>query len=482
MKKAFLLISAGMLSYLGPGGMAVASEVPSELSEEPLTLPVSGSSSRSTSNSAGTTINQQTNTQDNNDQFHGFGLGIRCPTPTLGFSLYGGGGSGGSGLDSGVSTSAYGGMITLNLPLGSRNRRTCAELGEAQLRAVQAQTERTQLEAAKVRTDINLVTIQQCLTILQSARLSGRFADACAGIDAGAQAMGLPAPSGAATLPAVNPGPDATPQPSPSVASNPGQPPSRQGIAPTLAAGRLTPQFTSRSQPGQGQIPTTLPQPASTPVSPTLPDQLPSIARPIAVAPAIEEVASGQGPQDLPVIAPEIEEVASGQGPQDLPVIAPAIEEVASGQSPQDLPVIAPAIEEVASGQGPQDLPVIAPVIAPPSVQASRTVANPTALASLPSIARVQPASAAVSTPGQPEAPPPTTPAEVTASPARSTVAAPTSRVAELPAIARIAPAPPRPVALVSAPEKSGGVEFSTPPGDSGPMVETQLAVSPQVN
>ena len=111
MKKAFLLISAGMLSYLGPGGMAVASEVPSELSEEPLTLPVSGSSSRSTSNSAGTTINQQTNTQDNNDQFHGFGLGIRCPTPTLGFSLYGGGGSGGSGLDSGVSTSAYGGKI-----------------------------------------------------------------------------------------------------------------------------------------------------------------------------------------------------------------------------------------------------------------------------------------------------------------------------------------------------------------------------------
>ena len=95
MKKAFLLISAGMLGYLGPGSMAVASEVPSELSEQPITLPASGSSSRSTSNSAGTTINQQTNTQENNDQFHGFGLGIRCPTPTLGFSLYGGGGAGG---------------------------------------------------------------------------------------------------------------------------------------------------------------------------------------------------------------------------------------------------------------------------------------------------------------------------------------------------------------------------------------------------
>ena len=384
MKKAFLLISTGMLSYLGTQDITIAQELP----DESLT-PVSGSSSRSTSNSAGTTINQQTNAQTNNDQFFGFGPGIQCPSPSLGFSFYGGGGAGSSGLDGGVSTSAYGGMITLSVPLGGRNQSSCAQIGEAQIEAVRAQIQRTQLEAAKTLTDIKLVTIQQCINILQTARLSGQFGDACNGVDLVSQQADAPpvasnsappavyptAPSGAATLPAVKPGPDATPQPSPSIASNPGQPPSRQDIAPTLAAGRLTPQFTSRSQPGQGQIPITLPQPASTPVSPTLPDQLPSIAR--SNASAIEEVASGRSPQDLPVIAP-------------------------------------------------------------PSVQASRTVANSTALSSLPSNARVQPASAAVSTPGQREAPLPTTPAEVTASPARSTVAAPTSRVAELPAIARI--------------------------------------------
>ena len=386
MNKAFLLISAGMLSYLGTQDITIAQESPDESLP-----PVSGSSSRSTSNSAGTTINQQTNAQTNNDQFFGFGPGIQCPSPSLGFSFYGGGGAGSSGLDGGVSTSAYGGMITLSVPLGRRNQRSCAQIGEAQIEAVRAQIQRTQLEAAKTLTDIKLVTIQQCINILQTARLSGQFGDACNGVDLVSQQADAPpvasnsappavyptAPSGAATLPAVKPGSDATPQPSPSMASNPGQPPSRQDIAPTLAAGRLTPQFTSRSQPGQGQIPITLPQPASTPVSPTLLDQLPSIARSIAVSPAIEEVASGRSPQDLPVIAP-------------------------------------------------------------PSVQASRTVANSTALSSLPSNARVQPASAAVSTPGQREAPLPTTPAEVTASPARSTVAAPTSRVAELPAIARI--------------------------------------------
>ncbi|MEB3313014.1 MAG: hypothetical protein VKL98_02600, partial [Cyanobacteriota bacterium] len=345
---------------------------------------------------------------------------------------------------------------------GSRNRRTCAELGEAQLRAVQAQTERTQLEAAKVRTDINLVTIQQCLTILQSARLSGRFAEACAGIETGAQAMGWPAPTGAATLPAVNPGPDATPQPPASVTSNPGQPPSRQGIAPTLAARRLTPQFTSRSQPGQGQIPTTSPQPASTPVSPTLPDQLPSIARPIAVAPAIEEV-------------------ASGQSPQDLPVIAPATEEWAAQPTSQDLPVIAPATEEWATQPIPEDLPVIAPVIAPPADRASRPVASPTSLASLPTIARVQPASSAVSAPVQQGAIAPPPPTALVSIPPQSTAdqvtATPVSRVAALPAIASIAP--PRPAALVSSPEKNRGVEFSTPPSDVSSGVETQLAVSP---
>ncbi|MFM7326065.1 MAG: hypothetical protein ACKO4L_14305 [Nodosilinea sp.] len=393
MKKAFLLISAGMLSYLGPGGLAVASEVPSELSEQPITLPASGSSSRSTSNSAGTTINQQTNTQDNNDQFHGFGPGVRCPTPTLGFSLYGGGGAGGSGPEGGVSTAAYGGMITLNLPLGNRNRRTCEELGEAQLRAVQAQTERAQLEAAKVRTDINLVTIQQCLTILQSARLSGRFADACAGIETGAQAMGLPAPTAAAPVPVVNPGPD--PSSPPSVALPPGQPQFRQGsMAPTLVPQGQTPQFTSRSQPDQGQPP-------------------------IAVAPATEEFATQPTPQDLPVIAPATKELATQPSPQDLPVIAPAAD------------------------------------------RASHAIASPTSLASLPTIARVQPASSGVSAPVQQGTfapPPPSAPAP----PAETSL----SRGVALPAIASIPAHRPHPAATVSFPETTEGVAFAR---DGGP-------------
>jgi len=376
MKKAFLLISAGMLSYLGPGGLAVASEVPSELSEQPITLPASGSSSRSTSNSAGTTINQQTNSQDNNDQFHGFGPGVRCPTPTLGFSLYGGGGAGGSGPEGGVSTAAYGGMITLNLPLGNRNRRTCEELGEAQLRAVQAQTERAQLEAAKVRTDINLVTIQQCLTILQSARLSGRFADACVGIETGAQAMGLPAPTAAAPVPVVNPGPD--PSSPPSVALPPGQPQFRQGIAPTLVPQGQTPQFTSRSQPDQGQPP-------------------------IAVAPATEEFATQPTPQNLPVIAPAAD-------------------------------------------------------------RASHAIASPTSLASLPTIARVQPASSGVSAPIQPAAiaPSPARPPVAPAPPPETSI----SRGAALPAIASIPAHRPHPAATVSFPETTEGVAFAR---DGGP-------------
>ncbi|MFM7527430.1 MAG: hypothetical protein ACKO63_02865 [Nodosilinea sp.] len=405
--------------------MAVASEVPSELSEQPITLPASGSSSRSTSNSAGTTINQQTNTQDNNDQFHGFGPGVRCPTPTLGFSLYGGGGAGGSGPEGGVSTAAYGGMITLNLPLGNRNRRTCEELGEAQLRAVQAQTERAQLEAAKVRTDINLVTIQQCLTILQSARLSGRFADACAGIETGAQALGLPTPTAAAPGPVINPGPD--PSSPPSVALTPGQPQFRQGMAPTLVPQGQTPQFTSRSQPDQGQPP-------------------------IAVAPATEEFATQPTPQDLPVIAPATEEFAAQPTPQDLPVIAPATKELATQPSPQDLPVIAPAAD-----------------------RASHAIASPTSLASLPTIARVQPDSSGVSAPIQPAAiapPPPSAPVAIAPSPARPPVApAPppetsVSLGAALPAIASIPAHQPHPAATVSSPETTEGVAFAR---DGGP-------------
>jgi len=146
--------------------------------------PVSGSNSRATSTSSGTTVNQQTNVQTNNDQFHGFGGGIQCPTPSLGLSLYSSGGAGSDGGgNASVSSSSLGGMITFSTPLWGRNHQTCAELGEAQLETVRAQSERANREAEKVETDINLVTIQQCIAILQVAQLSGPFAEICAGVN-----------------------------------------------------------------------------------------------------------------------------------------------------------------------------------------------------------------------------------------------------------------------------------------------------------
>ncbi len=90
-------------------------------------------------------------------------------------------------------------MVTFTTPLGGRNATSCEEIGEAQLKAVQAQVQRTQLEAAKTQTDINLVTIQQCINILEKARLSGQFVDACAGVNLVGQAS--------TSQPSVNPAP-----------------------------------------------------------------------------------------------------------------------------------------------------------------------------------------------------------------------------------------------------------------------------------
>lgn len=202
------LCVAGLLS-IAP--KAIANEPPSaECSggaclggQESLNANSSGSSARATSSSAGTTINQQHNTQYNNDAFYGFGSGIQCPTTGLGVSVYGGMGNG-SGASNAVSSNSFGGMVTLNVPLGGRNAGTCSELGTAQLEAVQARAEREALEAAKIRTDIYLVTIQQCINILQSATLSGQFADACQGVDLRGVQAALPVPP-AVRAPQENP-------------------------------------------------------------------------------------------------------------------------------------------------------------------------------------------------------------------------------------------------------------------------------------
>jgi hypothetical protein len=75
------------------------------------------------------------------------------------------------------------------------------------LQAVRAQVERTQLEAAKTQTDINLVTIQQCIGILEKARLSGQFVDACAGVSLVGQVS--------RTQPAASPAPAQAASPAP---------------------------------------------------------------------------------------------------------------------------------------------------------------------------------------------------------------------------------------------------------------------------
>ncbi|MBU6230977.1 MAG: hypothetical protein KGQ93_15050 [Cyanobacteria bacterium REEB459] len=179
MTRAILLLTAGIVAIAGFPSLVRATDMSGP--SEQITVPASGSSSRSTSSSAGTTINQQTNAQNNNNQFYGLGPGIQCPTPTLGFSLYGARGNG-TGTEASVASTSYGGMITFTTPIGGRNATSCEEMGEAQIKAVRAQVERTQLEAAKTQTDINLVTIQQCIGILEKARLSGPFVDACAGV------------------------------------------------------------------------------------------------------------------------------------------------------------------------------------------------------------------------------------------------------------------------------------------------------------
>ncbi|MFZ4641434.1 MAG: hypothetical protein ACOYMP_13695 [Nodosilinea sp.] len=205
MQRAILFLTAGILVSLGFAPLARATEMPGDQ----ITVPASGSSSRSTSSSAGTTINQQTNAQNNNNQFYGLGPGVQCPAPTLGFSLYGGGGNG-TGTEASVASSSYGGMVTFTTPLGGRNATSCEEIGEAQLKAVQAQVQRTQLEAAKTQTDINLVTIQQCINILEKARLSGQFVEACAGVNLVGQASRNqppvnPTPAAVAPVAAVTP-------------------------------------------------------------------------------------------------------------------------------------------------------------------------------------------------------------------------------------------------------------------------------------
>lgn len=139
----------------------------------------------SAANAAGTTVNNQSNTQVNTNTFYGFGPGINCPTPTFALSGFGGSGSGSSAGDSigaGVNSDNYGGIATFTLPLGGANAEICKEIGRAQVQALLGQVNRANVEAAKTQADINLVTALKCVEIQRVAVLAGPFADVCAGV------------------------------------------------------------------------------------------------------------------------------------------------------------------------------------------------------------------------------------------------------------------------------------------------------------
>ena len=139
----------------------------------------------SAANSAGTTVNNQNNSQINTSTFYGFGPGINCPTPSFTVSGFGGNGSGSSAGDTigaNVNSENYGGIVALTFPIGGANSEICKEIGKAQVESLKAQATRSSIEAAKTQADINLVTALKCVEILKVAVLAGPFEQVCAGV------------------------------------------------------------------------------------------------------------------------------------------------------------------------------------------------------------------------------------------------------------------------------------------------------------
>jgi len=142
-------------------------------------------SANSAANSAGTTVNNQNNSQINTSAFYGFGPGINCPTPTIALSGFSGNGSGASNgdvLGASVSSSNYGGIATVTIPIGGANQEICKEIGKAQIQALMAQVERANAEANKTQADINLVTAIKCVELMRVATLSGIYSEICRGV------------------------------------------------------------------------------------------------------------------------------------------------------------------------------------------------------------------------------------------------------------------------------------------------------------
>lgn len=169
------------------------------------------STASSAANAAGTTVNNQSNSQINTNTFYGFGPGINCPTPTVSLSGFGGSGSGssaGSTVGANVNSDNYGGIVTFTMPIGGSNAEICKEIGKAQVQALMSQVNRAQMEAAKTQADINLVTALKCVEIQRVAVLTGPFAQICEGVYARGVLMppvAAPRPAGAPVLQRFNP-------------------------------------------------------------------------------------------------------------------------------------------------------------------------------------------------------------------------------------------------------------------------------------
>ena len=170
---SFLTKCVWVVSVIAISGQAFAQSSPSATS-----------SSRATS--AGTTVNNQNNSQINTSSFYGFGPGINCPTPTFSVAGFGGSGSGlsdGDVIGARVNSDNYGGVVTLTFPIGGAKHDICKQIGESQVEVLQSQVERTKAEARKTQADINLVTAIKCVELLKYATLSGQFEEVCAGVN-----------------------------------------------------------------------------------------------------------------------------------------------------------------------------------------------------------------------------------------------------------------------------------------------------------
>ena len=142
-------------------------------------------SANSAANSAGTTVNNQNNSQINTSAFYGFGPGINCPTTTFALSGFSGNGSGASNgdvLGTSVSSSNYGGIATVTVPIGGANQEICKEIGKAQVQALMSQVKRSNTEANKTQADINLVTAIKCIELMRVATLTGLYSELCRGV------------------------------------------------------------------------------------------------------------------------------------------------------------------------------------------------------------------------------------------------------------------------------------------------------------